>query len=122
MMQRTTQPAVLPVVHIDFVKPHIFDVTEEVRLLWMKDVPNDTVRLDLYFDAGIIRGNKSIPAIVHSLLFSGTATKSSVEIHESIDALGGFLDTDLSFETAVVSIYCLDRKSTRLNSSHSQIS
>ena len=78
MIERTTQPAVLPVEHIDFVKPHIFDVTEHVRLLWMKDVPNDTVRLDLFFDAGIIRGNKSIPAIVHSLLFSGTAEKSSV--------------------------------------------
>lgn len=106
-MNRTAQPTVHPVQHIDFVKPHIFDVTEQVRLLWMKDVPNDTVRLDLFFDAGIIRDTQSIPAIVHSLLFSGTATQSSVEIHESIDALGGFLDTDLSFETAVVSIYCL---------------
>ncbi len=114
MMLRTTQPTVLPVQHIDFVKPHIFDVTEEVRLLWMKDVPNDTVRLDLFFDAGIIRGDKSIPAIVHSLLFSGTADKSSVEIHESIDALGGFLDTDLSFETAVVSIYCLRENIDRI--------
>jgi predicted Zn-dependent peptidase len=107
MMNRNAQPAVLPVDHIDFVKPHIFDITEDVRLLWMKDVPNDTVRLDLFFDAGIIRGSESIPSIVHSLLFSGTAEKSSVEIHESIDALGGFLDTDLSFESAVVTVYCL---------------
>jgi len=107
MMNRKEQPAVLPVEHIDFVKPHIFDITEDVRLLWMKDVPNETVRLDLFFDAGIIRGTKSVPAIVHSLLFSGTADKSSVELHEAIDALGGFLDTDLSFESAVVSVYCL---------------
>lgn len=114
MMHRHTQPTVHPVQHIDFIKPHIFDVTEDVRLLWMKDVPNDTVRLDLFFDAGIMRGDKSIPAIVHSLLFSGTATKSSVEIHESIDALGGFLDTDLSFETAVVSIYCLRENLDRI--------
>lgn len=104
---RHTQPAVLPVAHVDLVKPHIFDVTEDVRLLWMKDVPNETVRLDLFFNAGIIRGTQSIPSIVHSLLFSGTAEKSSIEIHESIDALGGFLDTDLSFETAVVTLYCL---------------
>lgn len=107
MMNRKDQPVVKPVEHIDFVKPHIFDVTEDVRLLWMKDVPNETVRLDLFFDAGIIRGDQSVPSIVHSLLFSGTAEKSSVEIHESIDALGGFLDTDLSFESAIVTIYCL---------------
>lgn len=107
MSFRLQQPEVKQIAHIDFVKPHIFDVTSSVRLLWMKDVPNDTVRLDLFFDAGIGRGQNSIPSIVHSLLFSGTASQSSVEIHESIDALGGFLDTDLSFETAVVSIYCL---------------
>ncbi len=107
MIHRTKQPTVHPVQHIEFIKPLIFDVTEDVRLLWVKDVPNDTVRLDLYFDAGIIRSDKSISSIVHSLLFSGTVDKSSVEIHESIDALGGFLDTDLSFETAVVTVYCL---------------
>lgn len=97
----------MPVEHIAFVKPTQFDVTEKVKLLWMKNVPNDTVRLDLFFDAGITRQQQSIPSIVHSLLFSGTNEFSSVEIHEKIDALGGFLDTDISFETAVVSIYCL---------------
>jgi len=107
MMNRQQQPDVNTIEHIDFVKPHIFDITPSVPLVWMKDVPNDTVRLDLFFDAGIIRGGDSLPSIVHALLFSGTAEQSSVEIHESIDALGGFLDTDLSFETACVSIYCL---------------
>src|SRR5688572_29198761 len=107
MINRKQQPPVRTIEHIDFIKPHVFDVTPSVPLLWMKDVPNDTVRLDLFFDAGIIRGKDSIPAIVHSLLFSGTKERSSVEIHEAIDALGGFLDTDLSFESAIVSIYCL---------------
>jgi zinc protease len=107
MNMRTMQPEAKQVDHISFVKPQIFDVTQHVKLLWMKEVPNDTVRLDLFFDAGITRGNKSIPAIVHSLLLSGTKEFSSVEIHEKIDALGGFLDTDISFENAVVSIYCL---------------
>ena len=107
MNMRTTQPETKQVEHFSFVKPQIFDVTQHVKLLWMKEVPNDTVRLDLFFDAGITRGNKSVPAIVHSLLLSGTKDLSSVEIHEKIDALGGFLDTDISFETAVVSIYCL---------------
>lgn len=107
MSVRNKQPETKQVDHISFVKPQIFDVTQHVKLLWMKEVPNETVRLDLFFDAGITRGNKSIPAIVHSLLLSGTKEFSSVEIHEKIDALGGFLDTDISLETAVVSIYCL---------------
>lgn len=107
MSSRNQQPETKQVDHISFVKPHIFDVTPHVKMLWMKEVPNETVRLDLFFDAGITRANKSIPAIVHSLLLSGTHELSSVEIHEKIDSLGGFLDTDISFETAVVSIYCL---------------
>jgi predicted Zn-dependent peptidase len=107
MISRNQQPETKQVDHISFVKPHIFDVTPHVKMLWMKEVPNETVRLDLFFDAGITRANKSIPAIVHSLLLSGTHELSSVEIHEKIDSLGGFLDTDISFETAVVSIYCL---------------
>lgn len=107
MMNRTAQPAIHTIDHITFVKPHIFDVASDVKLLWMDNVPNDTVRLDLFFNAGITRGMDSIPSIVHSLLFSGTTTHSSVEIHEKIDALGGFLDTDISFESSVVSIYCL---------------
>lgn len=107
MMNRSKQPHTQQVEHIAFIKPQLFDVTQQVKLLWMKDVSNDTVRLDLFFDAGITRGAQSIPSIVHSLLFSGTATHSSVELHERIDALGGFLDTDISFENAVVSIYCL---------------
>lgn len=107
MMNRSIQPELHPIGHISFVKPHIFDITPEVKLLWMDKVPNDTVRLDLYFNAGITKAGDSIPSIVHSLLFSGTANQTSVEIHEKIDALGGFLDTDISFETSVVSIYCL---------------
>lgn len=114
MINRAQQPEVLPVAHIDFVKPQVFDITEDVHLLWMKNVANDTVRLDLYFNAGINCGAQSVSAIVHGLLFSGTAEKSSVEIHEGIDALGGFLDTDLSFETAIVSVYCLREHLTKI--------
>lgn len=115
MSLRSQQPETKQVDQISFVKPHIFDVTQDVKLLWMKEVPNETVRLDLFFDAGITRGRESIPAIVHSLLLSGTSEWSSVEIHEQIDALGGFLDTDISFETAVVSIYCLREHLRRIS-------
>lgn len=107
MSWRANEPETKSIDQISFVKPHVFDVTPQVKLLWMKEVPNDTVRLDLYFNAGITKADRSIPSLVHSLLLSGTDQFSSVQIHEQIDALGGFLDTDISFETGVVSIYCL---------------
>lgn len=107
MTVRNQQPEARQIEHIGLVRPQHFDVTPLVPLYWVKEVPNDTVRLDLYFDGGIIRGGDSIPAIVHALLLSGTNTKSSVDIHEAIDELGGFVDTDLSFEGSCISIYCL---------------
>ncbi len=101
------QPGVHRVEHISFSQPVIFDVTSTVRLLWMKEVANDTVRLELFFDAGMIRGKHNIPKIVKALLLSGTADQSSVQIHEEIDSYGGYVDVDLGTETAIVSIYCL---------------
>lgn len=101
------QPGIAPIEHISFAQPLIFDITEDVRLLWMKEVSNDTVRLELFFDAGLIRGTQSIPKIVKALLLSGTEQQSSVDIQEAIDACGGYVDIDLGTETAILSIYCL---------------
>jgi len=101
------QPSVQRVEHISFFQPVIFDVTPTVKLLWMKEVANDTVRLELFFDAGMIRGKQNIPKIVKSLLLSGTDDQSSVQIHEEIDSYGGYVDIDLGTETAIVTIYCL---------------
>ncbi len=107
MLNRTKAPDLKPIDHIDFVKPQIFDITSEVKLFFMKDVPNETARLDLYFDAGNIRGEKGIPSFVSSLLLSGTDTKDSIQINQEIDGLGGFMDSGISAEDSVLSIYSL---------------
>lgn len=106
-MNRTQQPIVQEIGHIEYLKPQLFDITPTVKLVWMKEVQNETVRLDLFFDAGIITSDASIATIVQGLIFSGTPEISSVEFHERIDEMGGFIDTDLSLEIAIISIYCL---------------
>lgn len=107
MLNRTIQPDLQPIDKIDFVKPIIYDITPEVKLFFMKDVTNETTRFDLYFDAGNIRSPKGIPTFVNGLLLSGTNDKSSTQINNEIDALGGFMESGLSAENAVVSMYCL---------------
>ncbi len=107
MTLRNNAPQLEPIKHVAMAVPHIFDITPNVRLLWMKEVANETCRLDLHFDAGYIRGGDSLPEIVKSLLLSGTTEQSSVQINEAIDALGGYLDVEMGAENAVVSIYCL---------------
>lgn len=101
------QPLVKNIEHISFAQPLIFDVTPDVKLLWMKEVANETVRLELFFDAGLIRAGESIPKIVKALLLSGTKDQTALQIQESIDACGGYVDIDLGSETAIISIYCL---------------
>ncbi len=106
-MSMKAQPEVQEIEHIPFTEPLIFDVTPSVKLLWMKEVANDTARLELYFDAGLIREKNSIPKIVKALLLSGTNDQSSTEIQEEIDGRGGFIDIDLGTEYAIINIYCL---------------
>ncbi len=107
MLNRTIQPELKSINKIDFIKPIIYDITPEVKLFFMKDVANETTRFDLYFDAGNIKAKKGIPSFVNGLLLSGTKDKSSTQINNEIDALGGFMESGLSAENAVVSMYCL---------------
>jgi predicted Zn-dependent peptidase len=106
-LNRTIAPVLQQIDKIDFVKPLVFDVAGTTKLFHMKEVPNETSRLDLYFDAGTARGEKGIASFVNGLLLSGTNTKTSVEINGEIDALGGFFESGISSENAVLSVYAL---------------
>ncbi|MCR9172919.1 MAG: insulinase family protein [bacterium] len=106
-MDRTQAPALSAITEVNFVSPITFVINKHVNLYHMPYVPNDTARFDLYFDAGKIRNQKSLSSFVNGLLFSGTKDKTSVEINADINRLGGFLDTGLSAENAVISMYCL---------------
>lgn len=106
-MDRTQAPELSAITAIDFVAPNIIPINDRVNLYHMPHVPNDTARFDLYFDAGKIRNSQSLASFVNGLLFSGTADKTSVEINAAINRLGGFLDSGLSAENSVISMYCL---------------
>lgn len=106
-MDRTQAPEISAITEIEFVAPEILAINDRVNLYHMPHVPNDTARFDLYFNAGKIRNQASLASFVNGLLFSGTKDKTSVEINGEINRLGGYLDTGLSAENAVISMYCL---------------
>lgn len=107
MIDRSIAPELSAIESISFVAPKVIKINDHVNLYHMKDVPNETSRFDLYFDAGKIRGEHSIASFVSGLLLTGTPDKSAVQIQEEINALGGFMETGLSAENSVVTIYCL---------------
>jgi predicted Zn-dependent peptidase len=107
MIDRTLQPELKSIEKIAFISPRQYDISGHTKLYFMKDVSDETSRLDLYFDAGTTLAEPVIASLVNGLLLSGTSVKSSTQINQEIDALGGFFDSSVSHENAVISIYAL---------------
>lgn len=107
MINRTTAPGLEAITDIRYVQPQVTKINDFSSLFWMNRVPDDTVRIELHFDAGSIRGKKSVAALVNAMLFSGTESKSHKQINEELDQLGAYLDHEVSLEKAFVSAYCL---------------
>lgn len=107
MINRTIPPALKAIDHIEFIAPKKHEISPFANLYHTKEVPDDTCRFDLYFDAGKCRGLKGIPNFVNGLLLSGTSEKTSVQIQEEINGKGGFFESGVSMENSVISIYCL---------------
>lgn len=107
MLDRTIQPTLSPISSIHFVEPTIIPINETTKLYWMKEVLDETTRIEFHFNAGSIRSIEKIAGSVNSLLFSGTPSKTSIQINEELDMLGAFIDQELGQEVAIVSLYCL---------------
>ena len=107
-INRTQTPAVKPLEKISFVHPKTFDITPQTKLYWMSEIADNTVRIELHFDAGIIRTERKTASFTNLLLLSGTTEKTSTQIHNELDSLGAYTDCEVGIEKAVVSIYCLE--------------
>ena len=107
MLDRTSSPQLNEIETIDFVKPKTYDINQHVKLYHMGNVPNETARVDFYFHAGSTIGKQGAAGLTNGILLSGTAEKSSVEIHEAIDNLGGYYESGIGQENAIVTMYAL---------------
>ena len=107
MLDRSKPPKLKPIEGIEFISPQKYRINEHVSLYHMKEVTNETARFDLYFDAGKSAASNGIPEFVNGLLLSGTKQKTSIQINDSINGLGGFFNSGVSLENSVVSMFCL---------------
>ncbi|TNE54435.1 MAG: insulinase family protein [Bacteroidetes bacterium] len=107
MIDRTVAPHLSPLSGIDFIEPFKRPLGEHAHLFWMNQVPDETVKVELFFNAGTIRGKSALAGMVNGMLFGGTANWTSREIQEKLDDLGAYLDQEMSLEKAIVNVYCL---------------
>ena len=75
MLNRSLQPELKSIDKIDFVTPRQFDITANTKLYFMKDVSDETSRLDLYFDAGTTIAKPVISSLVNGLLLFKSTKK-----------------------------------------------
>ena len=107
MIDRTLQPPLSPITTINFVEPTIIPINPFAKMYWMRAVLDETTRIEFHFNAGSIRSTEKIAGSVNNLIFSGTPSKTSTQIHEELDGLGAFIDQELGQEVAIISLYCL---------------
>jgi predicted Zn-dependent peptidase len=108
-MDRTKAPDLVEISSISLVEP-AKRKEFPVPFYTMDQIPNSTSRIELYFNAGSIKGKVGLASVVSGLLLSGTDKMSSTEIHSALDDLGGFHDVSLGHESVVVSLYGLNDK------------
>ena len=104
MINRTEAPELKKLDHIDFVTPENIALDNGAVLHWINEVNDDAVKIDFIFQAGSIYDKKLVAKLSGDLLFSGTPDKSSSEITESIDRLGGFTNVEVTAEDVTVSV------------------
>lgn len=107
MLDRKQTPALHAITTLDLMPPLQRKITENVSLFWIQEGAREAFKLDLQFNAGAITTNKLVASLTFDLLFAGTISKSSQEIHNAIDELGGFVSTEVTQEDATVSIFGL---------------
>jgi len=113
-MDRISHPKFKSVEAIHFVNPTEYKIGEHFSLFHLKEVPNETCRIDFYFDAGKCLASNGIPSFANGLLLSGTEQMSSNEIQEAINTRGGFFSSGISMENATVTLHCLHEKAAEL--------
>lgn len=114
MINRTEAPELKKLDHIDFVTPENITLENGVILHWIHEVNDDAVKIDFIFQAGSIFDKKLVAKLTGDMLFSGTPDKTSSEITESIDRLGGFTNVEVTAEDVTVSVLGLKENIDKL--------
>jgi predicted Zn-dependent peptidase len=114
-MNRIEAPELKKIDHISLVAPQL-STGFPVPFYFMKEVPNATARIELYFNAGTINGKIGLASAVSGLLLSGTKDKNSTQIHTELDNLGAYTDVSIGHESAIVTLYGLNEKLSEITS------
>src|SRR5438552_17093190 len=98
-----------------------FELSNGLRLLVREDPRLPLVAMGAVFRGGLLAEspqNNGITHLMAKVLLKGTKTRTAEQIANEIEAVGGSISSDSGNNSFGVSVDVIDRKSTRLNSSH----
>lgn len=107
-MNRSIAPAYAQSTELNVVAPEKIELKNGVILFWLKDVKDDSVKLEVSWRAGSKYQSKKLSAsFVNKMLLAGTPAKKSQTIAEEIDFYGGYVQPEIDKDHAGLTIYGL---------------
>ncbi|MFT5820814.1 MAG: zinc protease [Crocinitomix sp.] len=107
-MNRSIAPNYTQAENLAIQFPTEIELANGIQLFWMKDVKDDSVKLDIEWRAGSKYQSKKLVAnFTNKLVLSGNENKDSSAIETEIDYYGGFLQRELDRDHAGVVLYGL---------------
>ena len=104
---RKTPPKISENYHIKFESPKVIKLSKFCNAFWLNNVPNETSRIDLYFDAGSVYTQPVVASITAAMLLTGNEKLSSQNIHEKLDFYGAYFNVEVTHYHCIVHLYSL---------------
>ncbi|WP_291908507.1 pitrilysin family protein [Chitinophaga sp. CB10] len=111
-MNRSIPPAIKDAVEFDLkLKPYEkFTLDNGIPVYVVKSDEQETLQLELVFPAGTWYENKSMLALATNFLMkTGTSKHNALEINESIEYYGAYLNRNTFHENATYTLHCLTK-------------
>lgn len=107
-MNRTIAPAFTAPKSVELKVPQEIKLHHDISLFWIKDVKDESVKLDIEWFAGTkYQPKKLVAGFTNKLLLSGNEKKSAREISEEIDFYGGFVQDEVDKDHSAITLYGL---------------
>jgi zinc protease len=114
-MKRQEAPAYSQTTHLDLTFPEKIELENGVILYWMKDVKDDSVKLEMSWRAGSKYQTKALSAnFTNKMILSGSEDLSLKEIAEQIDFYGGYVQHEVDKDHAGLIMYGLDENMPKI--------
>ena len=110
MLNRTIQPTVNPIEHIDMVKAEKRMLSNGIPVHFVNAGTQDVVKIDFVFEAGTwFQKSNLVASLCNSMLEEGSANFTAAEIAEKVDFYGAYIQLTVDQNQGFVNVVSLGK-------------